>query len=289
MRTVAVIAHRKKHLGGGLDELRAVLAEEGITEPLWHEVAPKRAHQVIAEGAELVLLWGGDGTVQRCVDVLAGSGAAVGILPAGAANLLAANLGIPEDLRAAVDIALHGRRRLDVGSMNGERFMVMAGAGFDALMMREADRGMKDRFGHLAYVWAGLRATRESTRQVKVKVDGREWFDGKASCVLVGNVSKITGGITAFDDARPDDGKLEVGTVNASGTWQWFRVLARAVAGRSERSPLVRTTRGSTVEVRFDRKTPYELDGGDRKPTKKLQAEVEPGAIEVCVPEERLG
>lgn len=93
-------------------------------------------------GADFVFVWGGDGTVQRCVDVLAGSSTVIAILPAGSANLLAADLGIPTDLRQAVEIGLHGRRReLDVGTINGERFTVMAGAGFDALMMRDADGG----------------------------------------------------------------------------------------------------------------------------------------------------
>ena len=77
----------------------------------------------------------------------------IGILPAGTANLLASNLGIPSDLPGALDAALHGGdRRLDVGRVNGERFAVMAGAGFDARMIAEADQGPKDRAGR-AYTW----------------------------------------------------------------------------------------------------------------------------------------
>ena len=94
--------------------------------------------------------------VQRCIDALAGTGVTVAILPAGTANLLATNLGIPKDLAAAVDIGLHGRHRpLDVGVINGERFAVMAGTGFDAMMIKDADRGLKDKAGRLAYVWTG--------------------------------------------------------------------------------------------------------------------------------------
>ena len=126
--TVAVVAHRRKSLGGGLDELRRRLAEEGVGRPLWYEVpksrkAPKRVRAAVADGADLVLVWGGDGMVQRCLDTLAGSDVAVGIIPAGTANLLASNLGVPEDLAEAVRIALYGRRqRLDLGRLNGEHF-----------------------------------------------------------------------------------------------------------------------------------------------------------------------
>ena len=101
---VAVVAHSKKQLGGGLYELRELLAAEGVAEPLWYEVqkskhAPERVEEVLAAGADLVLVWGGDGTVQRSLGPLAGSDATMGILPAGTANLLASNLGIPTDQR----------------------------------------------------------------------------------------------------------------------------------------------------------------------------------------------
>jgi diacylglycerol kinase (ATP) len=92
---------------------------------------------------------------------------------------------------------------------------VMAGVGFDAEMIADADRGLKERFGKLAYMWTGLRHAGDSTTPTIIKIDGTEWFDGDASCVLLGNVGTITGGIEAFDDARPDDGWLEVGVATA--------------------------------------------------------------------------
>ena len=111
-------------------------------DPLWYEVpksrkAPKQVKRALDEGAELVFAWGGDGTVQRCIDVLAGTGTPLAIVPAGTANLLATNLGIPQDIEGAVAAGLGGARRaIDVGRLNGERFGVMAGAGLDAAMMR---------------------------------------------------------------------------------------------------------------------------------------------------------
>src|SRR4029453_18513810 len=103
--------------------------------------------------------------------------------------------------------------------------------------------------------------------------DGTKWFDGKASCVLIGNVGTITGGIRAFDDAEPDDGWLEAG------------VLPRKGAGQSARSPFVRMTRAKTIDVRFAAPMTYELDGGARKAVTRLKATVVPDAITVCVPD----
>jgi diacylglycerol kinase (ATP) len=294
MTSVAVIAHSRKSLGGGLGELREVLAREGVTHPLWYQVqkskqASKRARRAAAEGADVVFVWGGDGMVQRSVDALAETDATVAIIPAGTANLLATNLGIPKDVAEAVRIGLHGtHRRLDVGKLNGERFAVMAGAGFDARMIRDADRGMKDRVGRLAYIFTGAKNLRGRRVRTRIRVDGEKWFDDAASCVLVGNVGTILGGIDAFEHARPDDGRLELGVVTADGILQWARALGRTAIGKAEKSPFVQTTSGKRIDVWMDRPQPYELDGGTRGKSKHLKIRVEPAAIAVCVPDGTL-
>ena len=293
---VAVIAHAGKSLGGGLPELRRVLQAEGIEDPFWVEVpkskkAPAQVERALDEGAELVFAWGGDGMVQRCVDVLAGSSVGLAIVPAGTANLFASNLGIPQDIEEAVAIGLHGdRREIDVGKFNGERFAVMAGAGFDAAMIRDAgDGGLKDRFGRAAYVWTGSENLRMKPFRAKIEVDGSEWFNGKASCILLGNVGKLFGGLEAFEDARVDDGKLEIGVVTADGVLDWSRMITRAVAGSVTQSPFAQTTKARDVKVKLSRKVIYELDGGDRTKVKSFKVKVEPGAISVCVPNNQEG
>lgn len=290
MRRVAVVANAGKSTGGGLLELRRRLEEAGVDDPLWYEVpksrkVPKQVKRALEEGAELVFAWGGDGTVQRCVDVLAGTGTPLAIVPAGTANLLATNLGIPDDIAEAVRVGLDGlQRKLDVGSVNGERFAVMAGAGLDAAMIKDADAGLKDQIGRVAYVWTGARNLRGKPFDAKIRVDGTSWFDDTASCILVGNVGRLFAGVEAFEDAKPDDGKLELGVVTAEGLVEWARTIARTAVGSAEKSPFVHVTRARTIEVSFGRKVLYELDGGDREKTRSLEVEVEPGAIEICVP-----
>jgi YegS/Rv2252/BmrU family lipid kinase len=288
---VAVIAHSGKTLGGGLSELRRVLAAEGIASPFWCEVpksrlAPDQVRRALDEGVDLIFAWGGDGMVQRCVDVLAGSSATLAIVPAGTANLFASNLGIPKDIAEAVEIGLHGdRRRLDVGRFNGERFAVMAGAGFDAAMIRDASSGgLKERFGRAAYVWTGSENLRSKPFRAEIEVEGVRWYKGKASCILLGNVGKLFGGVEAFEDASPDDGKLELGVVTAEGVIEWGRMLARTAVGTASKSPFAQTTKAASVKVTFDRKILYELDGGERTKVKAFKVKVEPGAVSVCVP-----
>ena len=289
---VAVIAHSGKTLDGGLPALRRVLAAEGIDKPFWCEVpksreAPKQVRRALKQGAELVFAWGGDGMVQRCVDVLAGTDVNLAIVPAGTANLFAGNLGIPKEIESAVEIGLRGERRtLDVGRFNGEHFAVMAGAGFDAAMIRDAgDGGLKERFGRAAYVWTGSKNLRSKPFSAEITVDGVGWYKGKASCILFGNVGKLFGGIEAFEGARPDDGQLEVGVITADGLLEWGRMIARVAVGTSEKSPFAQTTKTRhSVKVKLSRKIRYELDGGDRTKVNSFKVNVEARAVTVCVP-----
>jgi len=292
MSSIAVIAHSGKSLGGGLPALRKALERNGISDPLWHEVAksrqaPKQVRSALEQGADLIFVWGGDGMVQRCVDVVAGSKATMAILPAGTANLFASNLGIPKHLDAAVEVGLNGnRRKLDVGRMNGEMFAVMAGVGFDARVIRDATPEMKHALGRSAYVWAGAKNLRTKPFEAKIVVDGQEWYDGLASLVLFGNVGNAFAGVKAFDDAHPDDGLLEIGVGSADGVFQWGRTLARSAVSSAKKSRFVHMTKGRSAQVKLSRKVLYELDGGDRVKRRSFRVDVQPGAIKVCVPVE---
>ena len=295
MDSVGVIAHSTKTLGGGLGALRTLLAKHGITDPLWREVTkskfvPKMVAELVHEGVELLFVWGGDGSVQRCIDAVGKAPITLAILPAGTANLFARNLGIPVDLEEAVKTGLYGhRRRLDVGTVNGERFAVMAGTGFDAVMIRDADAGLKDRLGRFGYVVAGIRGVGRNAVQARVEVDGMDWFKGPATCVLVGNMGDVFGGISAFPDARPDDGRLDVGIITADSALDWARTLGRTLVGDPGASPFIKTTTATRIDVRLKKKLPYELDGGARPAVRRLRFRVRPAAITVCVPEEEQG
>jgi len=290
-KRLAVVAHAGKTLDGGLGELRRRLARAGHPDPLWYEVpksrkAPKAVRRAVKEGARLIFVWGGDGMVQRCVDALAGTKKVdLAIVPAGTANLLATHLGIPRQIAAAVRIGLGGaRRRVDAGVINGERFAVMAGAGFDALVMRNVDSARKKRLGRLAYFGSGVHAMQAKPVKMRIRVDGKTWFEGKASAALFGNIGTVTGGFDVFPEASERDGLLEVGVVTADSVWQWVRVLSRVAGGHPERSPFVEMTRGRKIKLHLSRPLAYQLDGGDRGRAKRLKVSVVPGGIALRVP-----
>jgi diacylglycerol kinase (ATP) len=290
MTAVGVIAHPEKTMDGGLDDLRAALRRRGIVDGLWRETdgaesVPGLVDELLGRGVDLLLVWGGDGTVRHCIDAVRDAPVALAIMPAGTANLLAANLGIPTDLESALDVALSGpRRALDVGTVNGERFGVMAGVGFDALMIRRADAGLKDKLGRMAYVAAGASSLGRDAVGARVEIDGGTWFEAPATCVLVGNMSDVIGGVAVFPQARPDDGRLDVGVVTADGALDWARTLGSTIVGGVASSRFVEVTNAQRVVVTLDHALPYELDGEIRPETRSLRFRVQPAAITVCVP-----
>jgi diacylglycerol kinase (ATP) len=213
----------------------------------------------------------------------------VAILPGGTGNILAHNLGIPQDLAQAVQVGLRGTRRLiDTGSVNGEHFVVMAGAGLDALMMRDADGALKDRIGPAAYLLSGAGNMGAPRVIASIVADGRPFFRGEISMVLVGNVGKTLGGIMVFKDAEPDDGILELGVVTANNALDWARTMSRVAMGSPEESSFVEVTRGRRFEVRFADPFLYEVDGNPRRVVKRLRIAVHPGSITLCVPSPTL-
>ena len=291
MKKVAVIAHAGKTIGGGLEELRSVLAQAGdrradLVGGAEEQVRPRarpagdstKAPSSCSCGAATA--WcSGRSTCSRA------RGVTLAIIPAGTANLFASSLEIPSDIPKAVEIGLRGVDRvLDVGKINGERFAVMAGAGLDAHMINDADGSLKDRFGRLAYIWTASKNIRAEPFKAKIDINGELWYKGDASCVLLGNVGQLFGGIEAFDNAQPDDGLLEVGVTNAEGIGQWARTVARTAIGSTAKSPFVQVTKAKKIRIELDRKVAYELDGGERDPAKVLKAKIEPGAITVRVP-----
>lgn len=293
MPRVAVVVHTKKVKPKARTRLKAALAEAGVEDPLWYEVpksrkAPKKARKAAKKGAEVLIAWGGDGTVQRCVDAVAGRDVALAVIPAGTSNLLAGALELPDSAEEALEVALAGdRRRLDTGTANGEHFAVVAGAGLDALLVRDADSDLKSRVGRAAYVYSGLKHLAMTAFDVDVEVDGERVFRGEATSVLVGNTREAVGGFELSEESAPDDGVLEVGIVTAQGPLQIIRTAARALLTSADEASQVTTTEGTSVVLRFRDPVPYELDGGEREPARELEIDVHPRSLTVCVPPTR--
>lgn len=290
VRRAAVVMHPAKH--DDIDGFRATvnnaMAVHGWAEPLWLETRPddtgeRLAREAVRAGADLVLASGGDGTITACVGGTAGSGIPLGILPCGTGNLLARNLGLPLSLDEALAVALTGScRLLDVGAANGRPFVVMAGIGFDAEMLRGADERLKSRVGWAAYVLSALRHLREAPVRMALRADGgppqRRWASG----VIVGNVGSLQGNVRLLPDAAPDDGVLDVAVLAASGWTGWLRLAADVLLRRRTSRVAQMTCHELTVQA--SRARPWEVDGEVAGTTRRLRITLQPGCLLVRVP-----
>ena len=270
--------------GGAPDEsdLRAALGDDvELVATTEDDPGPRQTREAVADGADIVVACGGDGTVRACLDPLADARTALAVVPLGTGNLLASNLGIPSGLDAAERIG-HGEQcRVDLGRINGEAFAVMAGSGFDALMIRDANDELKSKVGTVAYVLSGAKNLRSDLVHTTVSVDGSVWFEGRSTMVLVGNFGQISGGLEVFPDARPDDGLLDIAVMSASNLREWASVAWRLVARRPQKLDLARRAQGSHIVVEHRNARPYQLDGEDREPAKRLEFTIQERAITI--------
>jgi YegS/Rv2252/BmrU family lipid kinase len=283
--------------GGGETEGRkrdTLEALEGAgLDVLWLETTKEDPGQgmtakAVAEGVDLVMAQGGDGTVMACVTGLAGTEVPLAVLPGGTGNLLATNFDIPSELEEAVEIALDGDRvRLDVAAMDDDRFVVMGGIGFDAAMLRDADPELKERLGAVAYVLSGVKHLRRRPTRFRLRLDDRPPIDRTGQGVLIGNLGRLQGGLPVMPDARPDDGLLDVAVLKTRTLLDWLGLAARVLLRRRREDPQLELFQAGRIEIHCDRPQPVERDGDPVGSRDHLVVEVVPAALTLCVPKRK--
>jgi YegS/Rv2252/BmrU family lipid kinase len=292
-RRVAVVFNPAT--GGGDTSGRKRDTQEALEgaglEVLWLETTKEDPGQgqtakAVAEGVDLVMAQGGDGTVMACVTGLAGTEVPLAVLPGGTGNLLATNFDIPSDLEDAVEVAIEGERvRLDVAALDDDRFVVMGGIGFDAAMLRDADPRLKQHLGAVAYMLSGFRHLRRRATRFRLRLDDRPPIERTGQGVLVGNLGRLQGGLPVMPDARPDDGLLDVAVLQTRTMLDWLALAVRVLLRRRRKDPQLELFTAGRVEIGCDRPQPVERDGDPLDtPRDHLVIEVVPAALTLCVP-----
>ncbi len=294
MRTV-IVANATKIDTERAEALRRQVARAfarvGWPEPGLELTTPQDAGSAIARravrrGAELVVACGGDGTVNAVAEALAGSGAALGILPLGTGNLLAGNLGVPSRREQAIEVLCTGAsRRIDLGRVGERVFVGMAGLGLDAAMVADVPDGLKARIGWPAYAVAIVRHLRDRGTAVELELDGRRVRHTGVRTLLIGNIGRLHGGLELLPEAAPDDGLLDVIVLAPRGRLRgWPVVLARLLARRDRGSASIARYRARHVTVRTRGSIAQELDGEVYRTSDRFTVDVEPAALIVRVP-----
>jgi YegS/Rv2252/BmrU family lipid kinase len=239
-----------RHAGHG-ERAEECLRHRGLDVIVRATKAPGDATRAAAELApqvEAVVAVGGDGTVNEVVNGLAGTGIPLGIVPAGTVNVLALELCLPFDLAQACDVVAAGRTRLlDLGTVDGRGFLLMTGAGLDALTIRRLDPRAKRRFREAAFVWEGLRTFLEEDQpEFPLAVDGHEL---SARFAVVGNCRYYGGRFGVTTRADPADGLLDVLVFRGKGLLTNLSFWLGVPWGGHLRHPQVTYLRGQRVEL----------------------------------------
>jgi YegS/Rv2252/BmrU family lipid kinase len=258
--------------------------------PLWLETTAEdpgvgMCKEAVEQGCSVVFACGGDGTVMAAATVLAGTDVVLAILPLGTGNLLARNLDLPlDDEAAALRIGVNGAtRHIDVGAIEDKKFVVMAGLGFDAAIMRDAPERLKKTVGWPAYIVSGAKHLRGRRISVRITIDEEEAIERRVRTVLVGNVGKLQGGLVLLPNARPDDGMLDVAVLAPRNGLDWLRLSGRVLRRADVPDRRMERFRGKHIVIETDRPQPRQLDGDLIEDGETMDIEIEAGALAVRV------
>jgi diacylglycerol kinase (ATP) len=243
-----------------------------------------------------VAVCGGDGTLAEAATGLAGSAVPLAILPRGTGNQVAQNLGIPLSLQKAIDIAINGVAvSIDLGHTGERAFTLVAGAGFDAAVMRRATREMKERWGFGAYVLAAVGEALSATpRRFRITTDDRT-VEVDAVSVMVANVGELFARWLPLRlplAERPADawrdGLLEVVIIAPRNPQEVAALLWHAAQRRLHTSDRLVHFQARSITIDADPPIDVQIDG-DPAGTTPISMSVMKDALRVMVPNRGLG
>ena len=220
------------------------------------------ARRAADDGLDVVVVVGGDGTINEAINGLAGTDVALGVVPGGLTNVWALEMGIPvEDVMAAGGILAGARtRRIDLGQANDRYFILAAGVGFDALVARELlNAGSSG--GKLSYVLTALRLTvNYEGARVAITIDGKT-LDKRTLYCLLANLQLYGGAVRIAARAKLDDGLLDAVVFEGRNMLSAPTGIAYILSQGRLKMPGVEYHRARRVEVHGPDSLPVHVDG----------------------------
>jgi diacylglycerol kinase (ATP) len=288
-------------------------ANAGWGESLWFSTSvdddgQDATKQALEQHVDLVIAAGGDGTVRAVAETVRGTGTPVALLPSGTGNLLARNLKLTLDnMPNSVRAAFTGTDRdIDLGVIDIERadysrdrhvFVVMAGMGIDAKMIKNTDDDLKAKAGWAAYVQAIAKSLRDPDElHLRFQLDDGRRKRATAHTLILGNCGSLPANILLMPDAVIDDGLLDVMMMRPGNALGWIRLwikvawtngvvrrtkAGKAVAGERRNDGDLRYETTTRFIARLSRPEEIELDGDSFGKALAINAWIEPGALQV--------
>lgn len=209
------------------------------------------AQDCIQKGADLILAAGGDGTINEITNGLVGMGTPLALLPAGTANVLAVELGIGTDMaRAAKNLASWSPERIAVGLLENDQeqrhFVLMAGAGLDALIVYNIDAKLKAALGKVAYWLGGFSQLGRSLPEFAVRTNGEEV---KCSFALASRVKNYGGDLTIARNASLFSDQFELVLFQGAHSLPYMKYFVGALTGRLANMQGVKIVRTQSIHI----------------------------------------
>ena len=241
--------------------------------------------EAIANGARMVIVGGGDGSLSTTIDDFLCTDTVFAFLPLGTANSFARTLGVPMDLDGAIDVIAHGRRkRIDLGFVDKDYFANAAAIGMSPLIAETVPHKLKKYFGMLGYaLWAIRVAFKFRPFRLTVQ-DGDTVHRVWATEVRIANGTHH-GGVELVEDARLDSGEIVVQAVTGKTVfglaWSWFSTLFKL----RSRKQTVAEFHARELEIDTRPRLPISIDGEIAAMT-PVKVGVARGAVVVAAPSE---
>jgi YegS/Rv2252/BmrU family lipid kinase len=252
-----------------------------VTTSLEHGIEEARA---AVERGETPVVMSGDGLVGQIGGALAGSDATIGIVPGGRGNDFARTLGISTDPAEAVAlIAQRTTKKVDVGEVNGRRFLGIASIGFESIANRIANESTRMPSA-LVYVYAGIRTLATwKPATFTIGLDGERSVTYEGYSAQVANSRAFGGGFFIAPNAELDDGQFDVVMVGDSSKLAFLGGMPKAKKGTHLEQEQISVERASAVDVDADRPFAVYADG-EHLADLPAKLEVLPGALTVIAP-----
>ena len=249
--------------------------------------AQRFAAEALDDGHELVVAWGGDGTVNGVGAALTGSRVAMGVIPGGSGNGLARDLGLPLDAAAAFAVAATGRTRaIDVGELNGSLFFNVAGIGLDARIAGRmaapgARRGLR---GYVIATLSELASYRSGHYVVELPLDTHgSAIATRALFIAIANSRQYGNGAQIAPLAMLDDGLMDVVVVTPMSLFSMLSRIPAFFNGTLRADEKVLMHASASATITSDRDIPYHVDGEPRSAAPTLTLRTRPTALLVRV------
>lgn len=248
----------------------------------------KLAQQAIAEGVDVIVAYGGDGTLMDVASGMIGSQVPLGILPGGTGNVLSIELGIPREIQAGLHLIvnpdLHSIAPIDAGQFGDQIFFQRAGVGLEADILVNVSREAKDKYGIFAYIMGGLQVlTERHPVHYHLEIDGEQIESAGLACLIANAGNLGVPGLQLDRTVNVYDGWLDVFVIRNVDLASIFSIAATVVGGVENQGTMPHW-RARQVKVVAEPRQLIQADGELLKISSPIDVQIVPKAVRVIVP-----